>query len=102
MAEQTGSIFMECEQSHLHCSVFSDIVIRDPSNLKPIQRCRGLIECDSLLPTSYPAHRLLTEDEGEILGIDDCPCGRLGRYFTVFGRVKGAEMRGCGNTYEQH
>ncbi|MDR2033432.1 MAG: acyl-protein synthetase [Helicobacteraceae bacterium] len=101
MAEQTGSIFMECEYSRLHCSIFSDVTIRDPLNLEPIESGRGLIECDSLLPTSYPAHRLLTEDEGEILGIDDCPCGRLGKYFAVFGRVKGAEIRGCGNTYER-
>ncbi|MDR1732846.1 MAG: hypothetical protein LBR61_12210 [Synergistaceae bacterium] len=101
MVEQTGSIFMECEQGHLHASVFSDIRILDGQNFAPVEQKRGLIECASLLPTSYPGHRLLTEDEGELLGVDDCPCGRAGKYFRVYGRVKGAEIRGCSDTYER-
>lgn len=32
MAEQTGCIYMECEQGHLHASIFSDIIIRNPEN----------------------------------------------------------------------
>ena len=55
----------------------------------------------STLPESYPGHILLTEDEGEILGEDDCPCGRLGKYFKMHGRIKGAEIRGCSDTYEK-
>ncbi len=101
MVEQTGSIFMECPAGHLHASVFSDVVIRDPFDFSEKKSGRGLIECRSLLPTSYPGHILLTEDEGEIEGIDDCPCGRLGKYFKVYGRIKGAELRGCSDTYEQ-
>lgn len=102
MVEQTGSIFMECEAGHLHASVFSDVTIRDPKDFSALSSGRGLIQCDSLLPTSYPGHRLLTEDEGEILGVDDCPCGRLGKYFKIYGRIKGAEIRGCSDTHEQH
>jgi hypothetical protein len=52
-----------------------------------------------MLPESYPGHSLLTEDEGVILGEDDCPCGRKGKYFKVMGRLKNAEIRGCGDTY---
>lgn len=102
MVEQTGSIFMECPCGHLHASVFSDIIIRDPSDFSELKTGRGLIETRSVLPTSYPGHILLTEDEGELLGEDDCPCGRKGRYFRVYGRVRGAEIRGCSDTYEQH
>lgn len=101
MVEQTGSIFMECERGHLHSSIFSDIDILDPLTLARKDKGRGIIVCTSLLPTSYPGHVLLTEDEGEILGEDDCPCGRLGKYFNVYGRMKGAEIRGCSDTYEQ-
>lgn len=101
MVEQTGSIFMECPEGHLHASVFSDVVIRDPADFSEKKRGRGLIECRSLLPTSYPGHILLTEDEGEILGEDDCPCGRMGKYFKIHGRLKGAELRGCSDTYER-
>lgn len=102
MVEQTGSIAMECECGHLHASVFGDIEIVDPLTMKPVSIGeRGLIKTISLLPTSYPGHILLTEDEGMVLGVDDCPCGRKGKYFEVFGRQKGAEVRGCSDTYEQ-
>jgi hypothetical protein len=53
----------------------------------------------SVLPGSYPGHALLTEDEGVVLGEDDCPCGRLGKYFKVLGRIKSAELRGCSDAF---
>ena len=62
---------------------------------------KGLVQVASVLPRSYPGHILLTEDEGRVLGEDDCPCGRKGRYFEILGRVKQAEIRGCSDTYEQ-
>lgn len=102
MAEQLGSVFVECERGHMHCSNYSDIFIRRPDDFSVAEQGeRGLIELISLLPTSYPGHILLTEDEGEILGEDDCPCGRKGKYFKIHGRVKGAELRGCSDTYEK-
>ena len=102
MVEQTGSISVECEFGHLHASVFGDVEVVDPLTLEPLGvGRRGLIKSVSLLPTSYPGHVLLTEDEGEVLGVDDCPCGRRGRYFKVCGRQRGAEMRGCSDTYER-
>ena len=33
MMEQTGSVFLECEKGYFHCSIFSDIFIRN-SKLK--------------------------------------------------------------------
>lgn len=102
MVEQTGSIFIECEHGHMHCSNYSDIIIRRPQDFSEAEQGeRGLIELLSLLPTSYPGHILLSEDEGEILGEDDCPCGRKGKYFKIYGRMKGAEIRGCSDTYER-
>ena len=58
-----------------------------------------MIEVLSLLPRSYPGHALLTEDRGRLLGEDDCPCGRKGRYFEVFGRLPKAELRGCSDSH---
>jgi hypothetical protein len=58
----------------------------------------GLIEVMSALPTSYPGQAVLTEDVGVFLGVDDCPCGRLGKYFRFKSRVEKAEIRGCGDT----
>ena len=100
MVEQTGCIYMECEYGHLHASAFSDVMIRNPLDFS---RCRhgekGIIQVVSVLPESYPGHSLLTEDEGVVLGEDNCPCGRKGKYFKVMGRMKDAEIRGCSDTY---
>jgi hypothetical protein len=101
MVEQTGCIYMECEYGHLHTSVFSDVITRRPIDFKP---CgigeEGIIQVVSVIPESYPGHSLLTEDVGVIDGIDDCPCGRKGKYFHITGRIQNAEIRGCSDTYE--
>lgn len=100
MAEQAGAISMECECGYLHTSVFSDIIVRRPGDFAPAAYGEpGIIETVSLLPESYPGHVLLTEDTGYIAGEDDCPCGRLGKYFKIRGRLRNAELRGCSDTY---
>lgn len=100
MVEQTGTIYMECECGHLHTSSYSDVIIRRTSDFLVADNGEeGLIEVVSILPESYPGHVLLTEDKGIILGEDDCPCGRKGKYFKIIGRIKNAEIRGCSDTY---
>lgn len=101
MAEQSGSIFMECEQGHLHCSDYSAILMRRPQDFSVCDIGEtGLIQVMSLVPESYPGHSLLTEDEGRMLGVDDCPCGRKGVYFEVLGRAERAQLRGCSDTLD--
>jgi phenylacetate-coenzyme A ligase PaaK-like adenylate-forming protein len=100
MAEQTGCIYMECECGYLHASVFSDIIMRRHIDFSPCaQGENGIIQVLSTLPESYPGHSILTEDCGVILGEDDCPCGRKGKYFSITGRIQNAEIRGCSDTY---
>jgi phenylacetate-coenzyme A ligase PaaK-like adenylate-forming protein len=100
MVEQTGTIYMECEHGHLHAPVFSDVIIRRPIDFSIAELGeKGIIQVLSVLPKSYPGHSLLTEDEGILLGEDDCPCGRYGKYFKIAGRLKNAEIRGCSDTY---
>lgn len=100
MVEQTGTIYMECEEGHLHASIFSDVIIRNPKDFSVSDIGeKGIIEVVSILPKSYPGHAILTEDEGVILGEDNCPCGRKGKYFKIIGRIKNAELRGCSDTY---
>ncbi|MDB4644845.1 hypothetical protein OAF37_02190 [Rubripirellula sp.] len=102
MVEQTGTIHMECEHGVLHTSVYGDVIVRRHTDFKPVAPGEsGVIQVLSVLPTSYPGHSLLTEDEGKFLGEDDCPCGRKGKYFKVLGRLKNAETRGCSDTYAQ-
>lgn len=100
MVEQTGCVYMECEYGHLHAPVFSEIFTRRHSDFSLCEHGeKGIIQVMSALPESYPGHSLLTEDEGVILGEDDCPCNRKGKYFAVHGRLKNAEIRGCSDTY---
>ncbi len=35
------------------------------------------------------------------MGVDDCPCGRKGKYFRFTSRIERAEIRGCGDTFAQ-
>ena len=100
MVEQTGSIFVECEYGFLHASSFSDLIIRNhQTHLPESQGSKGLIQLLSVIPKSYPGHSILTEDLGTIYGVDNCECGRMGKYFKVHGRIKSAEIRGCSDTY---
>lgn len=100
MAEQNGSVYAECEYGHYHASIYSDMIIR---NAEDFSECEigqtGIVQVVSCLPHSYPGNSLLTEDMGVIEGIDDCPCGRKGKYIRILGRIKNAEIRGCSDTY---
>lgn len=100
MVEQTGSIYMQCEEGHLHVSNYSDVLIRRAHDFSVCDIGeKGIIQVLSVLPHSYPGHSLLTEDEGVLLGEDSCKCGRMGKFFKVYGRLKNAEIRGCSDTY---
>ena len=99
MAEQVGSVFVECEYGHMHAPVYADIIIRHPQTFHELEVGEsGLIQVLSMVPSSYPGNSLLTEDLGAVLGMDDCPCGRKGKYFYVHGRLPKAEIRGCSDT----
>tara|TARA_X000000950_G_C13879954_1_gene646473 strand:- start:760 stop:1821 length:1062 start_codon:yes stop_codon:yes gene_type:complete len=97
LVEQIGSIFFECKKGYFHTTNFSDILIRDTFlRVLPLKK-KGTIQLISLIPTSYPGNSILTQDIGEIIGEDDCDCGKKGKYFKVYGRMKKSEMRGCSN-----
>ena len=98
LIEQTGSIFFECEYGFLHSSIYSDIMVRSNTIEAAKNSGKGIVQLLSPLATSYPGHNILTEDLGTIVGIDDCKCGRKGKYFTIDGRLKNAEIRGCSDT----
>ena len=81
--------------------IFSDVIIRRMRDFSVADiREPGIVQVVSLLPESYPGHSILTEDTGIILGEDDCPCGRKGKYFKLLGRIKNSEVRGCSDAYE--
>ena len=102
MVEQAGVVFIDCEYGHKHVPDFAEIIIRDLQTLEEVKFGEtGLIEVLSILGTSYPSQAILTEDIGEYIGIDNCPCGRHGKYFRFKSRVDKAEIRGCGDTFAE-
>ena len=102
MVEQVGTVFVDCEAGNKHAPAFADVVIRRPHTLLPVAIGEtGIIEVVSVLPTSYPGQALITEDQGILIGVDDCLCGRRGNYFRFTKRIEQVETRGCGDTFAQ-
>lgn len=102
MVEQVGVVFIDCQYGHKHVPDFAEIIIRDVQTLEEVKFGEtGLIEVMSILGSSYPSQAILTEDIGEYIGVDDCPCGRHGKYFKFKSRVDKAETRGCGDTFAE-
>ncbi|HZZ15381.1 MAG TPA: hypothetical protein VFE08_05420 [Candidatus Sulfotelmatobacter sp.] len=98
MVENVGVIYPDCDRGNKHVPAFSEVIVRHPLTLEPVEVGeRGLIQVCSVLPTSFPGFLLLTEDMAEVIGYDDCPCGRRGTSFRFAGRAPKAEVRGCGN-----
>jgi hypothetical protein len=98
MAENVGIIYPDCPEGMKHSPCFGEVIIRDPLTLKPVEEGGiGLVQVCSVLPVSFPGHLLLTEDLGQVVQYDACPCGRRGISFRFFGRVPKTEVRGCGN-----
>src|SRR6185312_3481203 len=72
MAEQVGSVFLECEHGYLHSPNFADVIVRNPFDFAPMGKGQeGIIQVLSVLAKSYPGHSLLTEDMGILVGEDD-------------------------------
>jgi hypothetical protein len=96
MVEQVGSVFLEGEDGYLYPPNFADVIVRDPHTLEelPVGET-GVIEVLSALPRSYPGHCLLTEDLGVVHAVDSPACGRMGKAFSILGRIPRAELRGC-------
>lgn len=102
MVEQVGTVFLENSKGFLHCPAYSDVIIRDPETLLPVEDGKpGLVQVLSCLPASYPGHSLLTEDIGVIEGRGDEEMNWKGKYFRIIGRAKKAELRGCSDTFKK-
>jgi hypothetical protein len=98
MVENVGVIYPDCDQGNKHVPAFAEVIVRNPLTLAPVKTGeRGLIQVCSVLPTSFPGFLLLTEDMAEVVGYDNCSCGRRGTSFRFAGRAPKAEVRGCGN-----
>jgi hypothetical protein len=96
-------VFVDCEAGHKHAPNFAEVKIRNFYTLKENPAGEsGYIEIMNALPDSYPGMSILTEDVGEVLGEDDCSCGRKGKYFVFRSRLEKSEARGCGDTFREN
>lgn len=96
LVEQMGIVFPRCSANARHVPRWADVIVRDSWTLKPLSAGEGQLQLLNTLASATPCHNVLTEDMGRLLA-DDCPCGRRGRRFELFGRVPRAELRGCSN-----
>jgi phenylacetate-coenzyme A ligase PaaK-like adenylate-forming protein len=100
MAEQIGTVFVECEHGFLHAPNASDLIVRDPATWDVATGGEvGVAQVLSALPESYPGHSILTEDLARVEAVDGCPCGRHGKAVSILGRVPAVEIRGCSDVY---
>ena len=101
MTEQLGVVYPDCEYGYKHMPLYSEIIIRDIKTLDAVEKNKeGFIQLLSPIPTSYPGISILSDDIGVIRGVDDCKCGRLGKYFTFERRSEEAELKGCGDVLQ--
>lgn len=95
--EQMGLNYPDCPCGCKHASLFSEVIVRDVASKKILPRGQeGLLEFVTPVPHSYPGNVVLTDDIGVIVP-GECPHGRAGTRFKVVGRLKKAEVRGCGD-----
>lgn len=101
MTEQLGVVYPDCEYGYKHVPIYSEVIIRNIKTLDPVDDGNeGFIQLLSPIPRSYPGISILSDDIGKIRGVDDCKCGRLGKYFTFERRSEKAELKGCGDTLQ--
>ena len=95
--EQMGLNYPDCPCGCKHTSNYVRVLVRDTQTREVLPAGKeGMLEFISPVPHSYPGNAVLTDDLGYIID-EPCPCGRGGTRFVVTGRLKKAEIRGCGD-----
>ncbi len=99
--EQMGLNYPDCTCGWKHTSSYSRVLVRDVKTHEVLPPGKeGLLEFITPIPHSYPGNAVLTDDIG-IIDADECPDGRSGTRFKILGRMKKAEVRGCGDILSQ-
>ena len=95
--EQMGLNYPDCECGYKHTPTYSEVIVRDPASREVLPSGKtGVLEFLSPIPHSYPGNVILTDDLG-VINDEPCPFKRNGTRFKVLGRLKKAEIRGCGD-----
>ena len=95
--EQMGLNYPDCACGCKHASSYVKVLARDTVTRSVLPAGKeGMLEFITPIPHSYPGNVVLTDDIG-ILEDSPCPYGRPGQRFRIVGRLKKAEVRGCGD-----
>lgn len=95
--EQMGLNYPDCPCGCKHTPLYSEVVVRDVVTKEVLPAGKeGLLEFVTPVPHSYPGNVVLTDDIGMIVP-GKCEYNRSGTRFKVLGRLKKAEIRGCGD-----
>lgn len=95
--EQMGLNYPDCECGYKHTPIYSEVIVRDPVTREICKEGQtGVLEFISPIPHSYPGNVVLTDDVG-LINSEPCPYDRKGTRFKILGRLKKAEVRGCGD-----
>lgn len=99
--EQMGLNYPDCECGWKHTSSYVRVLVRDTVTREVLSPGKeGLLEFITPIPHSYPGNAVLTDDLG-IIDADTCKSSRAGTRFKIVGRMKKAEVRGCGDILSQ-
>jgi len=95
--EQMGLNYPDCPCGCKHTSSYANVLVRDvvTQEILPAGK-EGMLEFITPIPHSYPGNVVLTDDIG-VFDDTPCPYGRSGQRFRIVGRLKKAEIRGCGD-----
>lgn len=95
--EQMGLNYPDCPCGCKHASSYVRVLARDVVTREILPAGQeGMMEFVTPIPHSYPGNAVLTDDMG-VVEKDPCPFGRPGQRFRITGRMKKAEVRGCGD-----
>ena len=99
--EQMGLNYPDCKCGWKHTSTYVKVLVRDTVTREVLPPGKeGLLEFITPVPHSYPGNAVLTDDLG-IIDANSCAQGRSGTRFKIVGRMKKAEVRGCGDILSQ-
>ena len=95
--EQMGLNYPDCKCGYKHTSSYSEVIVRDSATRAVLPAGEvGVLEFVSPVPHSYPGNVVLTDDMG-VINDGTCEYGLQGTRFKILGRLKKAEIRGCGD-----
>ena len=89
-------LYCDCAAHHFHVPVYSNIIIRDPDTLEPVDNGKtGLVNLISPITKATPILSVMTDDLGILHDGEGCPCGVKSPYLEIIGRVAPEDIKTC-------